>query len=194
MKKKVMQFVIATLLVLVLVACGQSSNEAPVSTEAPTATTAPVATEAPTPTTAPTEEVVPTATSTPTPLPIATPTPLPETDASAFYYKIENGSVRVFGLKNESLAYISVPSVIEGYPVTIIAGDWEYEMLRHIELPESITVLEVNFSACENLTTVIVKSDLLTVIKSGVFSECSSLQSIELPDSVTIIGRWAFEG
>ena len=54
MRKIRLMFMIATAVVLALVACGQSNNEATVSTEAPTATTAPTEKVEPTATTAPT--------------------------------------------------------------------------------------------------------------------------------------------
>ena len=77
MKKKVILFVIATVLVLALVACGQSNNEATVSTEAPTATIAPTEKVEPTATTVPTATSTPAPTATSTPAPTATSTPAP---------------------------------------------------------------------------------------------------------------------
>ncbi len=50
MNKRMWIFVLAAVLMLALAACGQSDNEAPVTTEAPTATTAPTPTTEPTPT------------------------------------------------------------------------------------------------------------------------------------------------
>lgn len=73
---------LATVLMLVFVACGQSNNEAPVSTEAPTATTAPTEKVEPMTTTTPTATATPEPTATTTPEPTATATPEPTATAT----------------------------------------------------------------------------------------------------------------
>jgi len=95
MKKKVTLLVIATAFVLALVACGQSNNEATVSTEAPTATTAPTEKVEPTATTAPTatSTPAPTATSTPAPTATSTPTPTATSTPTPMPYAEEHGIV-----------------------------------------------------------------------------------------------------
>ena len=96
---------------------------------------------------------------------------------------------------------IIIPSSVnyngEKYSVTSIGGGafWG-SSLGSIELPSSVKSIETYaFKECSNLTSVVFGDNFqLTYIGDGAFSDCTSLTSIELPNSVTYIGIDAFHG
>ena len=49
------------------------------------------------------------------------------------------------------------------------------------------------FSGCTSLTSVTIPNSV-TSIGDGAFSDCTSLTSVTIPNSVTSIGDWAFAG
>ena len=66
--------------------------------------------------------------------------------------------------------------------------------LTHIDIPNSVTdIQEYAFTGCKNLTSVILSSNLKS-IKTGVFSSCSVLSSVTIPEGVTVIHGGAFCG
>ena len=66
---------------------------------------------------------------------------------------------------------VAIPSVIDGKPVTRIAG-W-------------------SFAGCSGLTSVTIP-DSVTYIGGGTFYDCNGLTGVTIPDSVTNIGEGAF--
>lgn len=69
-----------------------------------------------------------------------------------------------------------------------------FTALESVVLPSSLTELSYNhFKGCTKLTSVEGFSELnLTTIESGLFEDCSSLESITLPENVTKISDNAF--
>ncbi len=68
-----------------------------------------------------------------------------------------------------------------------------YTGIETIELPQSLTTIgESAFSNCESLNYVNIHSGI-TKIGSGAFSDCVSLKAISIPDSVTSIGQTLFQ-
>ena len=66
--------------------------------------------------------------------------------------------------------------------------------LTSITIPENVEKIEsCAFSDCESLENVNIKNGLIE-IGHGAFSECSNLTSITIPESVTSIVQWAFRG
>ena len=71
--------------------------------------------------------------------------------------------------------------------------------VRDLDVPNEIYGLPVlaigdsAFSGCSSLESIDIP-DSVTTIGGGAFSRCSSLESIDLPDSVTTIGDEAFDG
>ena len=64
--------------------------------------------------------------------------------------------------------------------------------LKHVDIPKSVIEFDYTFYNCTSLTSVNIPNSV-TLIGGGAFSGCSSLTSIDIPDNVTIIGSLAFE-
>lgn len=130
--------------------------------------------------------------------------PTPLTDNMLFTYTISEGEdkfVTITGLsevwENLSEPYksdITVPSEIEGYPVTTIGKSAFYfkKNLLSVFMPNSITKIESKaFEYCENLTNIIIPNGLISIGNSA-FQGCRSLKTIILPNSITTIEDNAF--
>ena len=64
--------------------------------------------------------------------------------------------------------------------------------LMSIEIPNSVTVIDVRtFFNCSNLTSIVIPNSV-TAIGQSAFNGCSSLTSIEIPNSVTLIQDYVF--
>jgi len=85
------------------------------------------------------------------------------------------------------LEEVVLPSVLE----SLGFGAFSYTSLKGIAIPAAITVLEEDlFKGCTALKEVsFAEESSLTKISGGVFSSCSMLTSITLPEGVTEIGN-----
>ena len=64
-----------------------------------------------------------------------------------------------------------------------------------IIVPNSVTSIESGvFSGCSNITSVTIPNSVTSMITSSAFKDCSNLISVTLPDGITIIGDYAFMG
>ncbi len=88
-----------------------------------------------------------------------------------FYYTVANGEATITAVDYSISDDIIIPSTLGGYPVTAIG--------------------EKAFSACENVTSVIIPSGV-TSIGYEAFEECVSLTSVSIANSVTSIDSYAF--
>lgn len=90
---------------------------------------------------------------------------------------------------------LTVPSFIDGYPVTRI-GEYAFSGcggLTEVILPTSITSLEIYaFYGCVGLTDISIPNSI-THIGNYAFYRCENLPRIVIPGSVTHIGDGAFE-
>ncbi len=89
---------------------------------------------------------------------------------------------------------VSIPSTIDGLPVTAIGGNAFYSCSNLASLTISGSVTNVGsfaFFACTNLASVML-GDSLTCIGYSSFYGCSSLTSVTIPGGVTEIGYQAF--
>lgn len=67
--------------------------------------------------------------------------------------------------------------------------------LPSIILPPSLReVGDGAFESCEKLETVSLPASGLEIIEPFAFTECGALANLEIPKTVTTIGRWAFSG
>ncbi len=81
--------------------------------------------------------------------------------------------------------------------------DYNNNRITHPKTPEEIWYLgamrpvtsigNYAFSDCDSLTSIVIP-DSVTKIGSAAFERCDSLSNIVIPDSVTTIGSWAFYG
>ncbi|MBQ8556428.1 MAG: leucine-rich repeat protein [Clostridia bacterium] len=119
-------------------------------------------------------------------------------------YELTNGEVEIVGYNGKSPA-LTIPSEIEGYPVTSIddqAFDESYVIpdesgklffIESVDMPDSITSIgSGTFFFCEYLSSVRLSSQLKQIPYVAFFG-CSNLRSIAIPSSVTTIGEKAFE-
>lgn len=90
---------------------------------------------------------------------------------------------------------IIIASQYMGKPVKAIGvrAFYNYDGLRSVYIPDSITTIGRAFERCGNLTTITIP-DSVTTIGAGAFKECSSLESIEIPYGVTAIATGTFYG
>lgn len=120
---------------------------------------------------------------------------------------------------NGAATYVTVPSTLEGKPVTKIGGLAFYYGVKivYLHLPETVTELEENaLYYCDELETLILPSGLKTIgekcfswcarlqviaLPAGItelphfcFNECTSLTDLFLPEGLTSVGNRAFSG
>ena len=111
-----------------------------------------------------------------------------------FTYTVSTDGVIITNCNKSASGYITIPSTLDGYPVTGIemyafAG---CNGITGITIPNSITNIEEDtFAFCVNIKSVILP-DRLKCILGGAFIGCSSLTDITIPDSVTSIDSSAF--
>ncbi len=110
-------------------------------------------------------------------------------------YSISNNEVTITGCNTSASGGLTIPSTIEGYPVTSIGKSAFYNCrnLTSITIPNSVTSIgERAFYCCSSLTSITIPNSVTSIGKSA-FYECRNLTSITIPDSVTSIGAGAFD-
>ncbi len=134
--------------------------------------------------------------------PSTEPQPTTEPDTSIFKWrKINNDTaVEITGIKDEykMQADVDIPAEINGLPVTVIGTSaFEYGQVMYLTIPSSVFVINDSaFKNCSNLTTVtFAENSQLQKIGNEAFYRTSagdSLNSVELPESLKLIGYRAF--
>ena len=113
-----------------------------------------------------------------------------------YTYKVSKYSTTITGCNKSAKGAITMPSKIDGMPVTSI-GDWAFRDctgLTSIMIPNSVTSIgNGTFNGCSSLTSITIP-DSVTSIGYYAFWDCSGLTSITIPNSVTSIGYVAFSG
>ena len=111
-----------------------------------------------------------------------------------FSYFTSGGTVAITGYNGPPTNSLTIPSSINGLPVTSIFDDAfvEYNGLVSVTIPGSVTSIDLDaFDGCGDLTNVVLGYGL-TSIGDGAFAYCSSLRSLIIPGSVTSIGQDVF--
>jgi hypothetical protein len=110
-------------------------------------------------------------------------------------YSLADDQVTITGCDGACPASLTIPSSIEGSPVTKIGSHAFYfqTTLNSITLPDSITSIGDNaFAAAEGLTSIVIPSGV-TAIEMAAFQDTHALSSITLPAGLTSISHFAFD-
>ncbi len=108
-------------------------------------------------------------------------------------YEVSNGEVTITDCDSSVSGSITIPSSINGYPVTSIGDRAFYgrNSLTGVTIPDSVTSIGASaFCHCNSLSRVTIPNSVTTIEKE-VFC-CSGLTSVTIPNSVTTIGYNAF--
>gem|GEM_PF-3661906 len=111
-----------------------------------------------------------------------------------FAYKLYSDGHIEITKYNGNDTTVSVPSEIDGHPVTLIGEKAFYgnTALTEVTIPNSVKFIGSNaFSHCSALETVNLP-ELIKSLSCGLFSYCTSLKNVMIPSSVTNIGYIAF--
>ena len=112
------------------------------------------------------------------------------------YEVSSDNKVTITDCKGSAKGAITIPSEIDGKPVTSIGPSAFYKCtgLTSITIPNSVTSIgSWAFHNCTGLTSITIPNSV-TSIGSLAFIGCTGLTSITIPNSVTSIGNGAFYG
>jgi len=135
---------------------------------------------------------------------LALPAAVQAQSTNVFGYAIHDGTITINNYISPG-SDVSIPSMINGLPVTGIGGReiginegffgaFEGSSLTAVVIPDSVTNIgEAAFYNCTSLTNVTIP-DSVTSIGEETFRNCTSLANLTIPHSVTSIGNRAFYG
>lgn len=112
----------------------------------------------------------------------------------SFSYIEKDGEITITGTV-DTVGYLSVPSRIDGVPVTgIDSFAFAYGSFSSLALPYTLTSIGSGaFFGCENIKAVTIPENVIR-LEDSAFYGCSSLSSAKLPASVEYIGIDVFYG
>ena len=106
-------------------------------------------------------------------------------DATGLYFVKSNGEVEVTGtiIQNGQLGSVTIPSTIDGLPVTKIGNggnSWRWSGLTSLILPSTVTrIVGLDFNDCPRLSTIVIPESV-TYIADNAFRG-SPLMSVTIP-------------
>ncbi|MBQ6830670.1 MAG: leucine-rich repeat domain-containing protein, partial [Clostridia bacterium] len=109
-------------------------------------------------------------------------------------YTVTNGEVTITDCNTKASGPLTIPSVIDTYPVTAIADKAFYDCasLTEIVIPDSVTSLGTSvFRGCSAMTSVTLPNGITTV-GEWMFGNCDSLVEVTIPHGVTTLGIYTF--
>ena len=112
------------------------------------------------------------------------------------YTTLADGTIEITAYKGKR-RYLTIPEEIDGKTVSSIgenafAGN---SRLKEVIFPTGLVYIkESAFSGVKNMRKITFTGSNLAEIQLKGFYECKALRSLELPDSVAVIGASAFEG
>ncbi len=109
-------------------------------------------------------------------------------------YEIADGAVTITGVTDDLPETVTIPSEIDGLPVTKIAERaFAFHLtMTDIVIPDSVTEIgDSAFKNCYELKSVVLP-DALKVIPTSAFDKCEKLESVNIPSGIESIGDRAF--
>ncbi|MBR6924684.1 MAG: leucine-rich repeat domain-containing protein, partial [Oscillospiraceae bacterium] len=107
-------------------------------------------------------------------------------------FKVYNGYAILDGFSTEPSGEFTVPSEINGVPVTSLSENlFKYKNFTKVNLPDSITFIPKRAFYYSSISEITIP-DSVTVIGPEAFAGCKELTEVIIPDSVTEIGASAF--
>lgn len=89
---------------------------------------------------------------------------------------------------------VVIPATIDGYQVISVSSAFtDNKVITKVTIPADIILGWNTFVGCDNLKTVIFEEGR-TEIQSNALSYCESIETVEIPESVKVIGNFAFSG
>ncbi|KAK8883930.1 hypothetical protein M9Y10_043032 [Tritrichomonas musculus] len=108
-----------------------------------------------------------------------------------YYYLLQKQAIPAFIFNYEKIKQIAIPSSITSIGKSAFLN---CSLLTQISIPSSITsIRRSTFSGCSSLTQIIIPSSVTSIGESA-FEGCLSLALISIPSSVTSIRRSTFYG
>jgi hypothetical protein len=121
------------------------------------------------------------------------------------YILLEDGTAAIKGYTGSDTEIV-IPSEVDGYTVTIIVGGsyvagafTDNTSIREVTIPGTVKMIALRaFEGCTSLETVIYESGSGTkndkVIGRSAFRGCTALKTLELPETLYEIEKFAFAG
>ena len=118
---------------------------------------------------------------------------IPDRSGEWRYKLSEDGTVTITAYEGRE-AFLSIPTKIDGYPVTGIGDSAFYNCrdIKKVDIPEGVTDIGASaFSWCINLERAALPESLAS-LAAAAFSWCYSLESIAIPNNIRVIEDAAF--
>lgn len=110
------------------------------------------------------------------------------------YRVLTDNTVTITGCDRSAKGAITIPSQIDGKPVTCIGYQafWNCNSLTNVTIPNSVTTIyNYAFQSCYRLKSISLGNEIKTIGEKA-FEGCSNLSNITLPTEITSIGYRAF--